>query len=630
MSADPRPDLVALTDDGLVQLSNAGLVKRGLKDLAAGTGPDLAVAEDGVVSAAFADGTLTRLAPGKALNEATCTCPASGMCRHRVMLALSYRDRFSGEVAPEAEGWDPAAIDGEAFEASLPATTKSELARLSAARIDVRLERGAVPSARLPTATVRFLVPGDLDYARCDCAAGLRCAHVALALRAFKASNGAAEVSLGAAEPATAAGADDLLPAVDAALSHLLDVGLVAGVAAHAQTLAQARRASEAAGATQLTLALDALVDQIEAYEARSARHDEAETLALATELYARPRAGDRAMALGIGEPFETAMSKTRLVSLGARLRAEGDDIRAGVLFADSDTGATMLLEKLFSPSPHEAGRLADTVGRRQLAPGLSVSGAARGQILTSVGRRRADGLLALGSGASGKTALAPRDATFEFTEPLKARDAAALVDRFAARPPAFLRPRRKVDDVHVFNVAETLGQSWRPGAQIWQGAVRLGDGATLTLERAYDAAAPGALDILSAVFEGRHGALRQVAGTVRLEGGALTLDPWSIGAERFIVPDVDAAAPEAAPDLDSGFGSSRFGAAVHALEGAVHAGRRSRAGRDGGRLVSDLKSQGFQTAASRLGDWFSADAADVTAFGRAAVWFATLREDAR
>ena len=625
-----RPDLVALTDDGLVQLSNAGLVKRGLKDLAAGSGPDLAVAEDGIVSATFADGTLTRLAPGKSLTDATCTCPASGMCRHRVMLALIYRDRFSGDGAPAPETWDPATIDGEAFEASLPAAAKSELARLSAARIDVRLERGAVPAARLPMATVRFLAPNVLDYARCDCAAGLRCAHVALALRAFKASGGGLEASLGeTSAPADAPDDKSLMEAVDAVLAHLLDVGLVAGVAAHAQTLAQARRASEAAGATQLTLALDALSEQVEAYEARSARHDEAATLALATELYARPRAGDRAVALGLGEPFETAMSKTRLVSLGARLRAEGEDIRAAALFADSDTGATLLLERLFSPAPHEAGRLAETVGRRQLAPGLSLSGAARGQILTSVGRRRADGLLALGSGAAGKTALAPRDALFAFTEPLKVTDAALLAERFASRPPAFLRPRRKIDDVHVFDVAETLGQSWRPGAQLWQAAVRLDDGATLYLERAYDAAAPGALDVLSAVFDGRHGTVRQVAGPVRLEGGALTLDPWSIGADRFIVPDVDAAAPEAAPDLDSGLGSSRFDAAVQALEGAVHAGRRSRGGRDGGRLVSNLTSQGFQTAASRLNDWFSADAADVAAFGRAAVWFATLREDA-
>ncbi|WP_460021933.1 SWIM zinc finger family protein, partial [Methylobacterium phyllosphaerae] len=86
-----RPDLRALTDDGLVQLANAGLVKRALREVAAGQGPALAEAEDGTVEARFADGTVTRLGPGRPPGEASCTCPASGMCRHRVALVVAYR-----------------------------------------------------------------------------------------------------------------------------------------------------------------------------------------------------------------------------------------------------------------------------------------------------------------------------------------------------------------------------------------------------------------------------------------------------------------------------------------------------------------------------------------------------------
>ena len=57
-----RADLLALTDDGLTQLSNAGLVKRAQRELAAGTHPVLMELEDGTIEARFADGTLTRLA----------------------------------------------------------------------------------------------------------------------------------------------------------------------------------------------------------------------------------------------------------------------------------------------------------------------------------------------------------------------------------------------------------------------------------------------------------------------------------------------------------------------------------------------------------------------------------------
>src|SRR3954464_7007312 len=97
-----RPDLVALTDDGLVQLANAGLVKRGLRELADGKAPALSETPDGTIEARFTDGTVTRLAMGRAPGDATCSCPASGMCRHRIGLVLAYRhvNREADAVPP--------------------------------------------------------------------------------------------------------------------------------------------------------------------------------------------------------------------------------------------------------------------------------------------------------------------------------------------------------------------------------------------------------------------------------------------------------------------------------------------------------------------------------------------------
>ena len=88
-----RADLLALTDDGLIQLANAGLVKRGLRELAEGVTPALSEAADGTLEARFADGVVTRLAAGKAPGQASCTCPSTGMCRHRVSLVLAHRHK---------------------------------------------------------------------------------------------------------------------------------------------------------------------------------------------------------------------------------------------------------------------------------------------------------------------------------------------------------------------------------------------------------------------------------------------------------------------------------------------------------------------------------------------------------
>ncbi|SDA21384.1 hypothetical protein SAMN02799622_02717 [Methylobacterium sp. UNC378MF] len=645
-----RPDLRALTDDGLIQLANAGLVKRALREVAAGAGPALAEAEDGTVEARFADGTITRLGPGRPPGEATCTCPASGMCRHRVALVVAYRaaavadgpaggaafGTADGAAIPTAEAvaWDPGTLDGAALEAGLGGAAAAELRRLLAVGITVGLERGAVPAARLPTATVRFLVPDAVGYARCDCAAGGSCAHVALAIRAFREAAGAAEIRLGGAAPArtdTAAtpAEEGLAKAVDRVVAGLLEAGVVSGPEAHDGALVRLRRAAEARGATQILLAEADLAGQLAAYAGRHAAYDAVVVLALATELLGRVRGGEAA--LGLGQPYETAMGKTRLVSLGARLLARGRGATARVALADTDTGALLALEREFAPGEAEADIVAGLPGRL-LSPGLSVSGTGQGQILTSVARRRADGLLALGQGTRGRTALLPRDARVDLPAPLAARDVPSIRRRLADRPPAFLRPRDRLEAFHVFAVDAVLGQAWAPGAQTWQAAVDLPEaGGTLHLARAYDPAAPQALDALAGACSGRWGPVRQVAGPVRIEDGALVCDPWSVSVDRLVVPDL--AVPDGAghpvppaPELGP---ATLLDEAAALLANALHAGRRAFAAnaRAGADLVARLAAAGHPASAARLSA-FLASGAQSEPFARAALWVAAMRDD--
>ncbi|MGU3385746.1 SWIM zinc finger family protein [Methylobacterium sp. D53M] len=649
-----RPDLRALTDDGLIQLANAGLVKRALREVAAGQGPDLAEAGDGTVEARFADGTVTRLGPGRPPGEASCTCPASGMCRHRVALVVAYRAApvadgpadGTGDGDPEGAAvpaaapvaWDPGTLDGAALEAGLGGAAATELRRLLAGGITVGLERGAIPAARLPTATVRFLVPDAVGYARCDCAAGGGCAHVALAIRAFRDSAGAPEIRLGGAAPAGAEAKPaetDLAKAADRVVAGLLEAGVVSGPEAHGAALVRLRRAAERRGATQLLLAEADLDGQVAAYAGRHAAYDAAVVLALATELLGRVRGGEAA--LGLGQPYETAMGKTRLVSLGARLLARGRGATARVALADTDTGALLALERAFAPGDAEADIAAGLPGRL-LSPGLSVSGTGQGQILTSVARRRADGLLALGQGARGRTALLPRDALVALPAPLAARDVPSILRRLADRPPVFLRPRDRLEAFHVFPVEAVLGQAWAPGAQTWQAAVALpGAGGTLHLARAYDPAAPHALDALAGACAGRWGPVRQVAGPVRIADGTLVCDPWSVSVDRLVVPDL--AVPDGAghpippaPDLGP---ATLFDEAAALLANALHAGRRAfaasaRAG--GADLVARLAATGYPATAARLSAFLSATLAAPGAqsepFARAALWVAAMRDD--
>lgn len=646
-----RADLLALTADGLTQLANAGLVKRAQRELEAGQGPRIEIAADGLVEAHFADGTQTRLPLGKNPGEALCSCPASGMCRHRVSLVLAYQQAASlavpaGADVPEpvsaAGAWSPADILDSALEEMLTPALRSELQRLARQALEVHLESGLVPSARLPMATVRFLVPGEIAYARCDCAASQRCAHVVLAVQAFRAgrAQGLNTVTLGQRVGAVNPHVNAAVQAVQTSLGRLLREGVVAAMPAHGQGLAAASRAATEAGATWLALALESLEQQIHGYEIRSARYAEQDVLALAVELHARthahlPDGGLDEHLLGIGEAMETAMATARLISLGARAFSNGKDLLVSVLLADTDTGSTLVFEKNFT-APEPGERLDPAMlDSLRFGPGLQVKALARGQLLTAVARRRADGLLALGAGRGGKTSLMPHAGRYELPAPLRVDAVSTLLEAAEEKPPSFLRPRHRVRDAHLFRTAKIIGQSFSAGAQHWQAAVELeDDGGLLILERHYDAGAPQALEILFAAFDGYYGPLRQIAGPTRVEGGQIICDPWALSADTLIVPDVDCVQTRiemAAHGHEEG--SAGLLERISAwLAEALHQGTRNLA-RDyaerGYQLATQARSAGYEQTAHRLDAWLARlhEEAGLDLFGDLATRVLALRE---
>ncbi|HLL83495.1 MAG TPA: hypothetical protein VK420_12610, partial [Longimicrobium sp.] len=203
-----RPDLLALTPQAIASLANVGLVKRAQKELDGGKGPRLEELADGTVVGTFEDGSTARLVPGKGLKDSPCSCGATGACRHRVAVALAYPTFARGGAKAAQDGaspsgtaeapatpWTPGAVEDEALAKVLPARALERASALRGRGYVAQVRRGASsagdepPAVALATCTVRFLVPRDLAYARCDCAAGAGCEHVALAVWAFRAAD---------------------------------------------------------------------------------------------------------------------------------------------------------------------------------------------------------------------------------------------------------------------------------------------------------------------------------------------------------------------------------------------------------------------------------------------------------
>ena len=603
-----RADLLALTEDALVSLTNRGLYKRAAKEVAAGTGPTVAEDAD-AVRGTFPDGVVCALPPG-GLEAADCTCGASGACRHLVAVVLAYQATAS-DGPDDAEEWSPAEFTDEELETLLGkrtyASARRRLATGYLARVHPPTPREPVPWVELPNCSVRFLVPHDLAYARSDVRDTKEA--VALAVWAWRAWAGEAgeagdrhfavggadggEAGSGAAAGsgsgsgagsgpgsgsgsgsdadvqsqagpsdtadvlAVAVGAGTSQPARPDALASAVDLAAdifltgVANLAAgFTPRLARVRRDLEAANLRWPVLATEELSDQLAAHADRAARHQQGLVADLLAELVARARvAGSsggqpRSRVLGTEEAAEVALRRLRLTALGCRVQAVGEDRRALVFLADPAAGVVLTLDGRYQ----SAATGADLVGRR--LAGSTVGVLAGGNVVTETAHRRADRRLRLAVNRVARTTVSQSGGAWgHLPATLLARDLDALAAEFDRLPPRLVRPRVDAEDVRVVEIAEVEHLWYEPGSQRLTAVVRGAAGGTARIVSEHRSVAPGALDALA---DALYREPRYVSATVRRGRGGLVLTPIAVVAQgRVVVPDL--ASGDGSKDLDDG-----------------------------------------------------------------------------
>jgi hypothetical protein len=559
-----RADLLALTPDALATLANRGLVKRAQKELEKGKVPEIAEDAEGVVTASFDGGeVVTTWPPNTALQEADCTCGARGKCRHRVALVLAYQawagaqgGEASAEEAPATEvaEWSPGAIEDEALEALLGKRVLSSARRRIGKGMVVELVRAPPPSARLPTCTVRFLVPGDPAYAHCDCELATGCEHVALAVWAFREGDarGGDTAQLGGDRD------DDLDLASLAAAESLMTEVLLEGVASAppslAQLFARARVGVQALKLTWIDDLLDDLEGTLEAYRQRSARYRAEVAAEQLTELGARLRAAQVAdgelpprFVLGAGEARETRMDHIRLMSLGARLEGDESSRAVAVWLADPDTATVLVLTKRWAFTEGQTPTPNTALIKKTFTTGVPIEVLAKGQLVTRAALRLANRELILKRGSGMRTtSLSPQHGDWgALPPPVLVKDLQALAASYRSRPPRMLRPRIRTEDFHVVAIGEVLELRYAPGDQALVATVVDAVGNPLRLICRYRSAAPGAL---GAMGEALRSGPTHVSGVVRRTAIGMEMDPVAVlGAGGMVLPDfAEAAGAEA------------------------------------------------------------------------------------
>ncbi len=461
--------------------------------------------------------------------------------------------------AAEAAADVAAEIDDEMLARELGAAVLAVAQAARARGLMVAVERpprSEQPTiVRLPTCTVTLRAPGQLQGARCDCAAAGQCAHLALAVWAAReAATRAATDAVpsaggrsGSFALSGAAPAAPVAPELLCSLEQLADAILERG-AAHAegrftQRFARLRTQAEAARMTWIVELLGELERLLERYAARSARYHEAELLRFLVELHARARAARQprelpaAYVLGIGEAAETLLERVRLVSLGARVDVDGKVCRAEVYLADPAAGTVGVIRQSWSYPEDATPEKGPELAQRTVLPRLDLGTLAHGNIVSRAVRRRASCELLLAT-TTAHTTLLPGSADFSALPPsLLVRRVSELHAQKAAAPPACLRPRLLTEGLIVFAVAEVESVSYAAAEQTAQAIVRDEEGEALVISIAHRAVAPYAVEAFAATLS--RGA-RFVTGQVRWDGDEVSLDAIGVATDAaFVVLDL-------------------------------------------------------------------------------------------
>jgi len=587
-----RDDLLALQTPALAALTNMGLVKRAQKELDQGKVPAIDVGADGTVTATFDDGAVTRLIPGKGVRDAPCSCGASGGCRHRVGAVLAYQRHATGgasttsapadattatpttattpaptatTAAPPKPAWSPGDVDDAALVTLLGEGTVERARKLRRAGYIAEVRPGRfvgddLPVVHLQTSSVRFLVPGDVGYARCDCTQKTGCLHVALAVWAFRVKDArdreaavlTVEVNDGEASPKKAP------LAIEASLDVMrlvVDEGVARLPPAAASRLALAKDALSRANLTWVLLAVEELETLIEQYRRRSALYRPERLRLVLVELLARARAGQgggvlpaRAI-LGADEALSTKLDQARLIGLGATVTEDGDDRCVEILFADPSGQGLLVHERIYRRADAVADEDGPALAARTAVGGSALAVLASGQVVSNAVTRQANRTITFSTGGLQKTSVTRGGFAIDRLPVDRViRSVATFMAARRQQAPGVLRPRLVADDVQVIVIASVDAVVWDPAAQAVIVHARDAEGGTIIVERAHRAIAPGGTQATALAFA--EGALVKpgaVVGHVGLVGDTLVVQALAVYTDRLIVLDLEAPSEAAA-----------------------------------------------------------------------------------
>ncbi len=568
-----RHDLLALTPDDLITLSNRGLVKRAQKELGE-VSFTLEESPEGRVDVQWADEIHCTLPAGKTLADSQCSCAAVGLCRHILRSVLAYQQHhntstsnppdlspstlpssssstlptssssspstlpssdFQSSKSPtSAHPWDPGAVTDETL-ASL--YNKAALTRARSLYEEghvIELVRSNKPTARIHTLglTLRFLVPHDIRYVHCPCDEPAPCRHVPLAVWAFRQLEPKAVAGLISTRRQEWPIPADLLDEIDTTLQDWIHEGCNLSQA----MVDRLRRLEQRCRAETLIWPAECLAEFIlerERYIAHDARFMPARMVALLGEIKIRltairnnTEAVPQPLIRGLARDAETAVSAARLIGLGCGAEIYRGGLTLSAYLHDIDSGQVLTVQHDFADEEQPFWHLAN----RSLIQGLGLGQIGARQLLTKGGKRSANNRFTLGRA---RAAVNPQTFTWEsLRAPTLAEDFSEVRAHLLAQPPACLRPRQLTANFYVCPISGVEEAGFDPITQQVQARLRDSNGVTARLIHPYMSRSNEGCEALLTTLTTRPETIRFIAGKARL-AGELIFEPTALVVEE-------------------------------------------------------------------------------------------------
>ncbi|MGW6036584.1 hypothetical protein ACWFOS_23340 [Gordonia terrae] len=535
-----REDLLSMNTEVLVALSNRGVVNRAMRDTA--DAPPLVEETEKGIRAVFETGQTVELASGSSLTESSCTCGATTICRHRIALVLAYQSGIP-DVAPQPD-WSPGEFTDTQLAQALGRTALRKANDHMAMGYTATVHRGSLGHHEvrvdLSHATVRFLVPHNLDHAHSTATRQTAAVTIVLAVWAARHADHTGEdvVHLGG-DGLAAAGTQAEYDGALGVVASILNAG-----AAH---LTESLRAELERGlvklrtgtATWITDATAELLDTVDALAQRHTRYSRRRLCELMVEAH------NRATLAGMNEPPigreasgvdvtpETPIRRTIFTGLGAR--------RGGTIESpEIDTFLYDRAAQTISVWTREA-----STNLRSDGPGTRTYLIASGSVIAESAVRLAGGRLRFSR--TGPKSLAPLppdpDVWPTLGDRLYITEFAILRRQLADRQPSFTQKRVVGPSVFIVAIAHVGTVDYSPGDQTLRAWVHDASGDRAIIETEFRPECAGALDAVADAL--RHN-INAVSGHVRLRDGELVVDPYALVSDGTIL------VPQLLPDPQS------------------------------------------------------------------------------